>query len=127
MRDHRSLKAWQQASLLARFGIRLARDHWRPYASGAFSQLQRASLSVRLNIAEGYARKSPAQIHHGLTIAYGSAIESGEILELMLEERVIGAEAGAEALEAATSCQRLLLGLLKHYRRKLDSPSNGRG
>jgi four helix bundle protein len=121
MRDHRSLKAWQEARRLAKFGIRLARDHWRPYASGAFSQLQRASLSVQLNIAEGYARKSPAQIRQGLTIAYGSAVEAGEILELLMEEGAISPETGREALAAACLCQRLLLGLLRHYRQPATS------
>jgi four helix bundle protein len=55
----------------------------------AFAQLQRASLSVQLNIAEGYAfGDSPSFTRH-LAIAYGSAVETGELLEVALEAHVI--------------------------------------
>jgi four helix bundle protein len=116
MRTHRSLKAWITANKLARQGIRLARLHWKPYASGAFSQLQRASLSAQLNIAEGYSLGSRTQFRHYLRIAYGSAVEAGEILELLADEGVLSATDVAEAREAAGLCQRLLLGLLHRMR-----------
>ena len=52
MRDHTSLHAWQEAHAASVGGIRLCRSSWKPYASALFNQLQRASLSVHLNIAE---------------------------------------------------------------------------
>jgi four helix bundle protein len=65
--------------------IGLARDTWKPHAAALFSQLQRASLSVQLNIAEGYAfGESPTYTRH-LRIAYGSAVETGELLEVALD------------------------------------------
>ncbi|MBA3443240.1 MAG: four helix bundle protein [Gemmatimonadales bacterium] len=55
MRDHKSLHAWQEARGVVLGTMELARTSWMPYAAALFSQLQRASLSVRLNIAEGYS------------------------------------------------------------------------
>ena len=44
-------------------------------------QLQRASLSVQLNIAEGFAYGDSATYTRFLGIAYGSAVEALELLE----------------------------------------------
>jgi four helix bundle protein len=94
MRDHRSLHAWQEAQAVVLGSISLARDSWKPYAAALVSQLQRASLSVQLNISEGYAfGDSPTYTRH-LRIAYGSAVETGELLETALKANVIAVDAG---------------------------------
>jgi len=54
VRNHTSLRAWQEAHAISIEVIRLSKASWKPYAAALFSQLQRASLSVQLNIAEGY-------------------------------------------------------------------------
>ncbi len=113
MRDHRSLHAWQEARAVALGAIDLARVSWKPYASALFSQLQRASLSVQLNIAEGYAYGSSPSFTHHLTIAYGSAVETGELLEIALDAELISLEVRTGLLERNHRSQRLLLGMLK--------------
>jgi len=91
----------------------LARSRWKPYASALFSQLQRASLSVQLNIAEGYAfGESPTYTQH-LKIAYGSAVETGELLEIALDTNVVPADKATVLLTRNRRSQRLLLGLLR--------------
>ena len=113
MRDHRSLHAWQEAQAVALGVIGLARDNWKPYAAALFSQLQKASLSTQLNIAEGYAfGESPTYTRH-LCIAYGSAVETGELLEIGLKATVIPAGPGTQLLNRNRRSQRLLLGLLR--------------
>jgi four helix bundle protein len=82
VRDHKSLKAWQEASLVARGVIDLSRVHWKPYGAPVIGQLQRASLSVQLNIAEGFAYGDSPTYTRFLGIAYGSAVETIELLEL---------------------------------------------
>ncbi len=89
MRDHTSLRAWQQAHTVSVEVIRLSKSSWKPYAAALFSQLQRSSLSVQLNIAEGYTfGDSPTFTRH-LGIAYGSAVETGELLRLAVEAEVM--------------------------------------
>src|ERR671921_1929583 len=113
MRDHLSLEAWQEARLVVLGTIQLSRDSWKPYASALFSQLQRASLSVQLNIAEGYAfGDSPSFTRH-LRIAYGSAVETGELLETALKADVVPADTGVLLLNRNRRSQRLLLGMLR--------------
>ena len=55
MRDHKSLVAWQVAHEVARGVLSVSRLRWRPDAAALFGQLQGSSLSIQLNIAEGYA------------------------------------------------------------------------
>ena len=46
------------------------------------NQLERASSSIVLNLAEGQGRRTTADQRHFFTIAYGSAKECKAILEL---------------------------------------------
>ena len=116
MRDHKSLEAWIEARAITCLVLHLSREHWRPYAAAVFHQLQRASLSVQLNIAEGYALQSRARFVNHLTMAYGSAVETAELLELACAEGLFPTALGSEALARNRRCQALLIGLLKRYR-----------
>jgi four helix bundle protein len=107
------LHAWQEARAVTLGAIELARDSWKPHAAALFAQLQRASLSVQLNIAEGYTYgHSPTYTKH-LRIAYGSAVETGELLEIALEANVIPSEPGTKLLARNRRSQRLLVGMLR--------------
>ncbi|HEX7337408.1 MAG TPA: four helix bundle protein [Gemmatimonadales bacterium] len=113
MRDHRSLKAWQEARAVVLGTLDVSRNNWKPYAAALFSQLQRASLSVQLNIAEGYAYANSPSFTRHLSIAYGSAVETGELLEIALDAQVISPGVAERLLAQNRRSQRLLLGLLK--------------
>jgi four helix bundle protein len=96
--------------------IRLAKSSWKPYAAALFNQLQRASLSVQLNIAEGYTfGDSPTFTRH-LGIAYGSAVETGELLQLALDAEIVDGEILKGLLNQTRRTERLLLGMLKQRR-----------
>jgi four helix bundle protein len=116
MRDHTSLLAWQEARATALESIRLCRDHWVPYGAAIFAQLQRASLSVQLNIAEGYAFTPSATLERHFRIAYGSAIETGDLLQILVDSDIVGRERCQETLSRNARTQRLLLGLLRSKR-----------
>ncbi len=117
MRDHTSLHAWQEAHAVSIGVITLSRDVWKPYAAALFSQMQRASLSVELNIAEGYTYgESPSFTRH-LAIAYGSSVETAELLRIGIETQVLPQATANPLLSRANRASRLLLGLLKRRRR----------
>jgi four helix bundle protein len=116
MRDHTSLHAWQEAHAVTLLVIQLLRTAWKPYGSALFYQLQRAALSVQLNIAEGYTfGDSPTFTRH-LGVAYGSAVETGELLRLLADAAILRPEALTEVRQRNARSQRLILGLLKRRR-----------
>jgi four helix bundle protein len=116
MNTHQSLEAWKEARAVALLAIRMARTHWKPWAAALFAQLLRSSLSVQLNIAEGATfNRTPSYARH-LGIAYGSAVETGELIELLRESEVIPADESRTFALHSSRCQRLLLGLLKRHR-----------
>lgn len=115
MRDHTSLIAWQEARATALGSIRLCRDHWVPFGAAIFSQLQRASLSVQLNIAEDYAFTRSATFIRHFRIAYGSAIETGELLQILVDSDIVGRQYCEELVARNARTQRLLLGLLHKF------------
>ena len=111
MRDHTSLVAWQEAEAVALGVIEFSKTYWRPWAGALFWQIQKSSLSVQLNIAEGYAyTRGPTSTKH-LRIAYGSAVET-------LDRTMTKCEAVPEKLtlpligRCDRSC-RLVLGLIR--------------
>ncbi|HEX7024886.1 MAG TPA: four helix bundle protein [Gemmatimonadales bacterium] len=113
---HRSLHAWIEAREVSRMAYRISRDLWRPAAGAIFTQMQRSALSIQLNIAEGFALADRGRFGNHLAVAYGSAVETHELLELALEEGILPRELAMDALDRCGRCERLLLGLLKKYR-----------
>ena len=99
-----------------RGAFRIAFDHWTPTAGPLIRQLQRSALSVQLNIAEGYGLKSGASFRRHLRIAYGSAIETSDLVGLLREFGV--APTGVlDRLEADNGESKWLrLGLLRKLR-----------
>jgi four helix bundle protein len=122
MRDHKSILAWQEANKVVEAVLDGCRTSWKPLAAAVFSQLQRASLSVQLNIAEGYALRTTRRFRNHLQVAYGSAVETGELLELAVRKELLPEGLSRSALARCLRCQRLLLGLIKRYR---DPPLTG--
>ena len=116
MRDHKSLHAWQEARGVVLGTLEIARTSWKPYAAALFSQLQRASLSVQLNIAEGYSYGPSRSFTRHVSIAYGSAVETGELLEIALDAKIVAKEIGDHLLQRNRRSQRLLLGMLQRMK-----------
>jgi four helix bundle protein len=115
MKSRKSLLAWQRARSVVDRVFTVSARHWSPQAAAAIRQLQSSALSVQLNIAEGYARGSRKAFRNHLAIAYGSAMETTELLEVLIDHRLIPAELGRETLLACRELQALLLGLIHRY------------
>ena len=115
MIPHTTLFAWQEAEAVALGVLDLGKKHWKPYARSIFDQLQRASISVQTNIAEGYAYTNSPTFRNHLRIAYGSAIETADLLVLLAKGGVVPAESINPLLARCRRSQALILGLLKRY------------
>lgn len=111
MRDHKSLLAWQEAKGVAVGVLRVGDAHWRPSLAAAYSQLYRSSLSTQLNIAEGYAfGHSPTYRRH-LAIAYGSAVETTDLLEVLEESGLLPMGLFTDLIQRSKRIQALIRGL----------------
>ena len=107
--DHERLEVYQRAlelhcqvcDVLTR-GYRILRD-----------QLERASLSVVLNVAEGAGRSSPADKRRFYEIARGSATESAAILDVLLRRRLLDRERQRTVRELALRVVQMLTRLAR--------------
>ena len=116
MKTHRDLLAWQRARSVAKGVIELSITAWRPQFAAVFAQVQRSSLSVQLNIAEGYAFLSDSgHWRSHLRIAYGSAIETDDLLNLMNDFEHFRDAGILNTLKQCQESQHLLFGLMKKY------------
>ncbi len=94
----------------------LARVAWKPWCAALYSQVQRSALSVQLNLTEGYAFGPGGNCARHYAIAYGSAMETGDLLDMLVVVQGAEADVLSEILTRNRRCQRLVLGLLKRAR-----------
>jgi four helix bundle protein len=105
------LMVWRKAKELSLGVYRVtsqqpfARDH------GLRTQVQRASVSVMSNIAEGFERYSRREFRRFLSIARGSASEVRSQLHLARELGYLSAEDAASLLGLCSEISRMLAAL----------------
>lgn len=115
MQRHKSLEAWKCAHSVVSGVFDAAFTAPHPRAYPIYDQLRRAALSVQLNISEGYGLRSVPAFRRHLNIAYGSAIETGDLLELILEKSLGPARPTQILLARTYRTQQLVLGLIHRY------------
>ncbi len=86
----------------------------------ARDQLDRASTSIPLNIAEGNAKFSPADRSRFFEIARGSAVECASCLDVLVARRTAEAISVRPAKEQLAAITRMLVGLLKRFSARAD-------
>lgn len=85
-----------------------------PRGSGYLAdQLNRASLSISLNIAEGNGRWSKAERRNFFTIARPSVHECIPILELCLRKQLIGGQCAQQLKDELEILAKMLSGLIE--------------
>ena len=86
-----------------------------PKAGAAHNQLDRASTSVPLNIAEGNGKFGPADRFKYFDIARGSAVECAACLDVLVRKKKCTPEQAAEGKSFLHEVVSMLMGLLKHH------------
>ena len=102
--------AWQKAKELT-LGVYRAFGENRDYSFR--DQIQRASVSVMNNIAEGFERKGDREFQRFLYIAKGSAGEIRSMLYLARELKYITEDRCSELLELSKEISNMLYGFIK--------------
>ena len=113
VKSFEDLEVWKE-------GMRLARDIYKHLASskdfGLKSQMQRASVSIPSNIAEGFERKSNKEFIQYLFIAKGSCAELRTQLYLAKDIQEINSAIAEDLLARAIALSKMLYRLIETRR-----------
>src|SRR5205809_7736796 len=88
--------------------------------AAAKDQLDRASTSLPLNIAEGNGKFSDADRSRFLEIARGSALECAACLDVLVARKLIATERILPAKEQLVRIVNMLMGMLKRFSRRAE-------
>jgi len=108
--------AWQKARELTNeiYAATRVSSFARDY--GLCSQIQRSSVSIMSNIAEGYERSGQKEFHHFLSIAKGSAGEVRCQLYIARDQGYLNAVESDKLMQMATEISRMIAGIMAHLR-----------
>lgn len=81
---HKNLDVWKKSLEFVSSIYKLTQNFPREEQFGLTSQLRRASISVVLNIAEGFARSSEIETRRSLEIARSSLVEVDTQIEISI-------------------------------------------
>jgi four helix bundle protein len=107
--DHEKLEVYQNSIVFVSWVDELLKDI--PKSLAVYNQLERASTSIPLNIAEGNGKYTAADRCRFFDIARGSALECAACLDvLVVRKRIESADEGKAMLVRIVS---MLVGLIR--------------
>ena len=115
------LVAWQKARELTKSVYIATRKEGFARDFGLSGQIQRASVSIMSNIAEGFERSNPAEFHQFLVIAKGSCAEVRSQLYVALDIGYLSQIEFDVLFKQAQEIARVLGGLRASVERQRDS------
>ncbi len=116
--DHEKLDVYQESIVFCSWVGDLLSEITSKAA--AKDQLDRASTSLPLNIAEGNGKFSDADRSRFLEIARGSALECAACLDVLVARRLIAAERIVPAKEQLVRIVKMLMGMLKRFSGRVE-------
>ena len=118
LKHYRELTVWQKSFDLCVSVYRKTRRFPKNELYGLTTQMQRASVSIPSNIAEGFGRRTTADFLRSLYIAYGSVCElQTQVMLASTLKYLVQADADA-LLGAVGDVERLTKALIRSLERK---------
>ncbi len=105
------LFAWQKARELTRVIYQVTRQGSFAKDYGLANQIQRASVSVMSNVAEGFDRGGRAEFHQFLSTAKASCAETRSLLYVALDAEYLDQPTFDRLIERADEVIRIVAGL----------------
>ena|SRR5437667_6336301 len=117
--SYRDLTVWQRAMDLVDVIYELTKSFPKDERFGLTAQLQRCSVSIPSNIAEGHGREHLGEYVHHLSIANGSLMELETQLLIASRRRYITTGELEPVLELSRVVGRLLAGLVRALKARI--------
>ena len=109
--DHEKLEVYRTAISFVAWTSNLLKDV--PKSTAAHNQLDRASTSIPLNIAEGNGKSTPADRCRFFDTSRGSALECAACLDVLVAKGVVTEAVPSEGKEQLLSIVSMLVGLIR--------------
>lgn len=113
MHNFKELKIWQYARVLVKKAYLLAGDMPKDEKYGLISQIQRAAVSIPLNIAEGSGKSSNKDFCRFLEMSLSSAFELETLIILSNDLGLISDQKHDEILNDLKELQKMIYGYIK--------------
>jgi len=118
LKSYRDLEVWQKAMDLVVSCYQVTKSFPKCENYGLASQLQRASISIPANIAEGRARQHSKEFLHHLSIANGSLAEVETHIQIAERLHYIDSNEVEQMLGKTAEIGRMLNGLRRSIGRR---------
>ena len=119
MKNDKDLDAWQLGMTSVETTYQLTKALLGTERYGLISQMQRSSMSIPSNIAEGQARGTVKFGLNSIRIALGSAAELDTQIELARRLKFVSKEATRELDSQLERVRQLLYGMRREHERRL--------
>ncbi len=106
--------AWQKGRELVGDVYEVTAGSNFPRDFGLRDHIRRASVSIMLNIAEGFARRTNKEFSQFLFIAHGSVAEVQSALCIALDQKYISRESFEKLYSHCSEVPRMISGLIKY-------------
>lgn len=110
------IQAWQKAREVTKIIYKLTGNGMFAKDFGLRNQIQRASVSIMANIAEGFGRRSDKEFANFLNMVHGSVSETQSHLYVALDLRYINEASFTKVYELLDKVSRMTLALAQHLR-----------
>jgi four helix bundle protein len=112
------IEAWQRARELTAEIYKVTKR--KPFSTdfNLRDQIRRASISIMLNIAEGFARRTDKEFAQFLTLAHGSAAEVQAALYVALDQEYVKQKDFDDLYSKVGVVSRMILGFASYLRKK---------
>jgi len=109
------LNCWKESRILVKEVYLMTNKPSFSKDYGLKDQTQRASVSVMTNISEGFSRYHRKESVRFFDFSQSSAAEVKSLLYVAEDLGYVSRDMAEELRNQATSCQKLVLGLIKHF------------
>jgi len=121
MKNYRELDAWKLSMTLVETTYRLTRSFPASERYGLAAQMQRCSVSIPSNIAEGQARGLVRVGLHFVRIAIGSSAELGTQVEIARRLQYVSPGATDDLDSQLERVQQMLYGMQREHLRRIGT------